>query len=243
MNDSYENKWIENYFGIIREYFNESKYNELVKNSLDMYDWNSRPPFIFCFSASKDILSQWRAYSNDGQGVSIGIDTKYLNLKNESPAPNLYCHNTIGLQKIEYYNYSQKKKVEELCKSVKESFDKDSENYMLSLNLAFSLVQWALIFKNMSFKEEKEWRIIHTPTDNDQYDESLENLSKLQFRASMGRIITYYSYNFLEKFNSKLIKEIVIGPKCKMRVEEMRQFLDYNNLNRTKITVSKSTYK
>lgn len=246
MNDSYENKWIENYFDIVKEYFKESKYNDLIKNSLAMYEWNSKPPFIFCLSASKDILSQWRAYSNDGQGVSIGFDTKYLNLKNESPSPNVYCHNTIGLQKIEYHNYSQKKKVTELCESVKNTFDKNpnsTENIMLSLDLAFSLVNWALIFKNASFKEEREWRIIHTPTDNDHYDENLDNLSKLQFRTSTGKIITYYSYNFLRKFNSNLIKEVVIGPKCKMRPEEVRQFLDYNTLRKTKITISKSTYR
>jgi len=143
-----------------------------------------------------------------------------------------------------YYNHYQKNKVTELCKKVKEAFDKDpnsEDNILLSLDLAFSLVNWALIFKNPSFKEEREWRIIHTPTDS--YKEPLNQLSELKFRLNSSKITTYFSYTFGEQFNSDLIKEIVIGPKCKMKKEEIEQFLGYNNLGKTKVIMSKSTYR
>ncbi|WP_424962618.1 DUF2971 domain-containing protein [Ekhidna sp.] len=244
MNDSYENKWIEHHFDIVKDFFSETRYDKLIKDSFDMYEWNSKPPFIFCLSANKDLLSQWRAYSHDGQGVAIGFSTKHLNIKNELPAPNVYAHNTLGIEKVEYYNYSQKNKVIELCKDVKEAFDKDpssDDNIMLSLDLAFSLVNWGLIFKNPSFKEEREWRIIHTPTDS--YEEPLNQLSDLKFRINSNRITTYYSYNFDKKFNSDLIKEIVIGPRCQMKLEEIEQFLKHNNLSKTRVIMSKSTYR
>jgi len=244
MNDSYENKWIEHYFDIVREYFSDTRYERLIKDSFNMYEWNSKPPFIFCLSANKDMLSQWRAYSHDGQGVSIGFNTKKINIKNELPSPNVYAHNTLGIEKVVYYNHYQKNKVTELCKKVKEAFDKDpnsEDNILLSLDLAFSLVNWALIFKNPSFKEEREWRIIHTPTDS--YKEPLNQLSELKFRLNSSKITTYFSYTFGEQFNSDLIKEIVIGPKCKMKKEEIEQFLGYNNLGKTKVIMSKSTYR
>ena len=35
-------------------------------------------PFICCFSADGDVLSQWRAYADDGVGVAIGFATHSL---------------------------------------------------------------------------------------------------------------------------------------------------------------------
>src|SRR5574344_1489172 len=31
-------------------------------------------PYIICLSKSKDLLSQWRAYGDKGEGVAIGFD-------------------------------------------------------------------------------------------------------------------------------------------------------------------------
>ena len=33
---------------------------------------------VFALSSSPNILSQWRAYGDDGQGMAIGFDEKYL---------------------------------------------------------------------------------------------------------------------------------------------------------------------
>jgi len=34
--------------------------------------------YITCFSRNGDLLSQWRAYGNDGKGVSIGFYSKLI---------------------------------------------------------------------------------------------------------------------------------------------------------------------
>lgn len=34
--------------------------------------------YFCCFSESSDLLSQWRAYGNDGQGVAIGFNANLL---------------------------------------------------------------------------------------------------------------------------------------------------------------------
>lgn len=244
MNDSNENIWIEKYFDIIKEYFVAPQYKKLLKESLDMYKWNSNPPFVFCLSGRKDLLSQWRAYSQDGMGVSIGFNTKHLNIQRDTPSPSVYARNTLGLAKVEYLNYSQKDKVLKMCKDIRSKFDTAESEYdtlMLSVELGLSLVNWALVFKNGSFKEEKEYRIIHTPSDS--YEENLDGLSDLQFRLEHNRIITYHSLCFNSKFNSHLINEIVLGPKCKMSIDEIEQFLMHNGLEKTKVIISKSTYR
>jgi hypothetical protein len=34
--------------------------------------------YVMCFSADGDLLSQWRAYADDGEGVAIGFNTSFL---------------------------------------------------------------------------------------------------------------------------------------------------------------------
>ncbi|MDP3829870.1 MAG: DUF2971 domain-containing protein, partial [Ignavibacteriaceae bacterium] len=36
-------------------------------------------PLIASFSGDGDLLSQWRAYADDGKGFSIGLDASYIN--------------------------------------------------------------------------------------------------------------------------------------------------------------------
>ncbi len=244
MNDAHENIWIENYFPIVKQQFAGAKYRSLLKDSFNMFKWNTDPPYIFCLSAVKDLLSQWRAYSQDGEGVAIGFSTKSLKMENEVPGRNVYAEKTFGLLKVEYKGNKQKKKVVDLCEAVKVQFDskvKDKKIYA-SMDLAFTLVDWSMIFKNPGFNEEKEWRIVHTPLGHS-YDVPLDRLSELKFRLNRGRILTYFDYHFGDDFNSNLIKEIVLGPRCKMTEHEVRQFLTSNGLINTRITVSKSSYR
>ncbi len=247
MNDSDESIWIEKYFDTIKNYFKDEKYQEFLRSTLEIYRVNKYPPFVFCLSASKDILSQWRAYSQDGQGVCLSFNTKHLKFKQEIPSPNVYAHQTLGLAKVEYYNYSQKNKILEICKKFKKQFDLKApkgEDAFLSIDFGLAIVNWSLVFKNSNFREEREWRIIHTPGYGSiKYEEPLANLSNLEFRLSQGKIVTYYNYCFDTDFTSACIDEIILGPKCKMNIEEVRTFLEHNNLNRTRITQSKSTYR
>lgn len=43
----------------------------------------SMKTFCVCFSESKDKLSQWRRYAQDGQGIAIGFDKKVLGELNQ----------------------------------------------------------------------------------------------------------------------------------------------------------------
>ena len=54
----------------------EFSFDDLL-NSLNSK--GQRSIYISCFSQNRDLLSQWRAYANDGKGVSIGFDlNKFL---------------------------------------------------------------------------------------------------------------------------------------------------------------------
>ena len=117
------------------------------------------------------------------------------------------------------------------CKGVKEQFDSEAnpdKAFDLSMDLAFTLVDWAMVFKNPGFRDEKEWRIVHTPTDS--YEVQVDALSPLRFWPKTDQIVSYYCYDFGVDFGSNLIPEIVVGPKCKMTMAALSHFLTANNL-------------
>ena len=51
--------------------------------------------YFCCFSESSDLLSQWRAYGNDGQGVAIGFNAKLL-----SKIDDMYSYDFYFTRKI-----------------------------------------------------------------------------------------------------------------------------------------------
>ncbi|UQB69607.1 DUF2971 domain-containing protein [Epilithonimonas zeae] len=100
-----------------------------------------------CFSLDGDVLSQWRAYSNDGNGYCIGFNSKDLLKLN------------IKALKVEYNEQKQIKELTSVIKALysveqnlreEEQFGEDFFN--ACSNIAFDLVA----FKNPAFSEEKE---------------------------------------------------------------------------------------
>jgi hypothetical protein len=109
---------------------------------------------------------------------------------------------------------------------------------------ALQLMIISQIYKNPSFSEEMEWRIIHSLfIPNAIIYEKNKSLSDIKFRPANNKIITYHEYNLDDKFNSKLIPEIVLGPKSKIDIPELELFLKANGLVNTKVIQSKSTYR
>ena len=61
-------------------------------------------PYISCFTHSKDLLSQWRAYGDDGRGVCIGFDLSkfsFIDLLNNYHGP---CKPLVLVDEISYHN-------------------------------------------------------------------------------------------------------------------------------------------
>lgn len=248
MNDSRETTWIESYFDLIKEIFKNGNHSDFEKNTIITYTWNKKETFIFCLSENRDSLSQWRAYSNDGKGICIGFNFEKLGLENKIPSRNVHKDNTIGIQKIEYSKVKQKKKILNTVEDFIETFEKKEEKYweVSSSFLAFQLVNFSLIYKNPSFAEEKEWRIIHTPLEKENEYESKDvkiKISELNFRVSGNKMTSYAALNLKSKFDSQLIPEIILGPKCEIDSQILENFLESNNLSETKIIYSASTYR
>lgn len=247
MNDSKESKWIEQYFYLIKNTYSDTKYGSFINNTLNTYRSNKPNPYLFCLSEDHDSLSQWRAYSNNATGVSIGFAPKQLNVKHQWPWENENFDYNISILKVEYSKKSQEETILRLAEKYKNDIkiNKKFKAFSESTEFALELTDLSMIFKNSSFEEEKEWRIIHTPIDAIFSNQTIKypDLSELKFRTTDQNIKTYYELSLNSIFNSSLIPEIILGPKSQIDIPELIMFLKTNGLNNTKIVESKSTYR
>ena len=78
LNDYKEIHWIkEKVLKKIKEYTNKDNYEKF--NYFIKFFENQQPTvYIVSFSKGEDLLSQWRAYADDGYGVAIGFNAKYF---------------------------------------------------------------------------------------------------------------------------------------------------------------------
>lgn len=218
--------------------------------------------YVTCFSKDGDLLSQWRAYANQGKGVSIGFD--FYNFE--------HCiEQIIHGKHIEYNEDIQNQVIEELVriiihfyKSKKEAIDWGDYGFeKLVTSVIFEFLQDIISsYKNSSFKEEQEFRYEYE-IDGNMVKKKDEIIS---FRSSDTLIIPYikleakYKRFLRNKEKGKYenvgaypidaikklpIKEIIIGPSLdyetiKIGIEELLLKHNYENI---KIIKSEIPYR
>ena len=172
---------------------------------------------IFSLSNSPEVLSQWRAYADDGRGAAIGFSTKYIarraSASSIAPSVLVDCLYEDHEGFLEGIKISHEKQIEDILKVVK---DHPAANDFLSVIKASpealdSLFDALLRIKNPAFSEEKEARLIfHTPSQ------------QTKTRVTKGLVIPYIEHEFAkDKFDfdglSFIAPQIWLGPKCDER--------------------------
>lgn len=222
--------------------------------------------YATCFSLEGDLLSQWRAYANDGKGISIGLDRKKLINGFENIASGFY---------IEYNNPNQLELVNKLIDTITDYYIKhfnlineiESEEDVykeIALEINELVDKYIGLFKHNSFEEEKEFRF-EMSTDK-QFSNSLENIS---YRVGKNNLLVPYkvlktNYAFekdrmqydksdLEildknkkfKIKNLPITEIIIGPSLDFELNKhsISDFLRKNNYPDVKIISSEVPYR
>lgn len=155
--------------------------------------------FIACYSATSDVLSQWRAYSGTGTGYCIGFKTSEMStIDGRMPL----------LEKVIYSKVTAESVLLLLLARVDEFLgdhdfgEVEVGSLMGMLEGIFNIV--ACIIKHSAFEEENEYRQIYQPATS--------TLS-LDTKHRIGRfgLTPYVEIGFLHK--EKLpIQSIMIGP-------------------------------
>jgi hypothetical protein len=224
---------------------------EKIKNNINYI--HKSPKYVSCFSCNGDLLSQWRAYANDGKGISVGFDVASISQFDIGQIESKY---------ILYDENGQIEMIEEIIEIHIDLFNKifkeyDWGEYRFESLVATSILDFLegviSIFKHPSFSEEREFRLewkidgnIITIEDSD-----------VKFRSTESLIIPYINLLYLDwgnidnpeypgLVNRLPIKEIIIGPSLeyepnKQSIELLLKNLGYDN--EVKIFQSKIPYR
>lgn len=199
-----------------------------------------------CFSLDGDVLSQWRAYADDGNGYVIGFK-----------AADLLKLSIRGLS----VEYVEKKQIQEVEKVVKAIFDieqtvPEEERYgkdfvEICTVLAFDLAS----YKNPAFSEEKEVRLVHL-VNFEKSNESLKLVDnggtafgieskgqEIKFLMSQNAPKTYIDLDFSNNGKISPIKEVIIGPKNSVMQSAISVYLETLNIGNVNIKKSKASYR
>jgi hypothetical protein len=162
---------------------------------------------VCSFSEKGDLLSQWRAYSAGGAGFSIGFSGEFLRTAVDSY--EWYLARCV-------YRTNQQRRIisalaDELIREhesgeLAENMDDEEVEIHSRIggNLSAYLNRYAPIFKDQSFEEEAEWRIISPPLffGSDGFD----------YRTGRSVLTPYFKFALLDATGQLRIQEVIVGP-------------------------------
>jgi hypothetical protein len=169
--------------------------------------------FVSSLSENGDLLSQWRGYADNGTGFSIGFDPARLRIGNSNAALQ------VGeLRRVIYDPKQHARLVKDLINGMiaivrrfrKELLSKkmllnrspDSFSSWIGLRINELLAEWSFQFKDSSFSEECEWRIIASKS------------KPIDFRSSLGRVVPYLQVDMTAIDGALMpVSRIYLGPK------------------------------
>src|SRR6478752_1774704 len=223
LNDSEELRYVDGVLsGIGAELAVRTAFGESLKARLaagELRTRNHGGAFVASFSEQADLLSQWRAYADDGSGYVVGLpDHSHLFVAGDEerepwPAP---------LLKVEYDPVKQRALlgapiralvalIEDYCSAGARS-DEEQAGWLQEAigSIALIAAHLAPAIKHPGFAEEREWRAVV------RFHESMYPGYPLHFRPSRYGLAPYIhlTSTFTDDGAPRLeLGEVVVGPK------------------------------
>jgi hypothetical protein len=197
--------------------------------------------YVACFSTTGDLLSQWRAYSNDGKGVCIGFDSNKLKISFEGidGFPIIYNDNfqldILNILLSECIEFYQKNK--ETISNSEPLLTEDSICEIISNEIFNQASKYIGQFKHNAFDEEREFRF-EIIIDND-----FENKREILYRCGRNNLFVPYIKELINvNENCFPIKEIIIGPSLNSELNKISisSFLLKKGYNINQIVIKES---
>ncbi len=200
--------------------------------------------YISCFSKEPDILSQWRAYAEDGTGVSIGF-----NLEKLAKFDNLLVREVVYTDDVVYDDReSDVECVADTISTVisEQNITKKEEKIEIFLH---ELIPELVKYKNPAFAEEKEIRLIYCDDMKfekivNSYGAFVEKWESIQLEHDFRIVGDNNITEFVKlEFSPNTIEKICIGPKCLLSKSDVRN-ITKKLLGKEIYTIeSKSSYR
>jgi hypothetical protein len=204
-----------------------------------------------CLSEEGDLLSQWRAYSENGSGVSIGFFRDRFGSSSALPS----------LQKIEY-NLDRQKLL--LAPKLEQAFEilesgtatrptlltqasdaaalkRYEDSYRKFMVSIFALFPFLFRFKNPAFQEEREWRSINYIPNSTEVSEF--TLAGMDFRGLTDRIVPFQKYELDNNASKSAIAHVILGPRNLTPSIVVEAALARHGWHNIKVTKSDASYR
>lgn len=193
-----------------------NKFDGNAKKALSCaFDWYnfSRAHCVFSLSRSPQVLSQWRAYGDDGRGTAVGFFRKSLSGYGEKNVRLLVdCIYNDHENCLENLIHRRDEDIQTLIKMYIEADGALNTFWSLIDKNPLPLVNLYgefLKIKNPVFKEEQEVRLVISV-----------QMSQVRTRVANGLIIPYVECDFVDEDERHLwcvIPQIWFGPRCDKR--------------------------
>lgn len=205
---------------------------------------NSDFSILICsFSQKFDCLSMWRGYGDNGNGAAIGYSMR--DIENQSLIQRYLAKNAPVNGKILFFPviYSVDIFINEVKRYLNESrwqnpgveLNDTQFNHLKDGKLCMALIRLCTLYKNDFFVDERETRgFIEIDSFTDPYE-----LTEREVYSEQSK---YHKFCTAFK-NIPAIKEVVLGPMCKISEGKLREKLTSLGLGSVAIRKSRGTYR
>ena len=172
--------------------------------------------FLISFCENGDLLSQWRGYAPNSDGISLRFNLPVIRTLPQFTLYKVVYDKEIQL-KIVGYLFSLLNDLMDYLEKTK------TESFLHYFNLWMTIFSTIILtFKDNSFSEEKEWRLIHN------FD-SVGNNKIIEYRIKNNYVLPYVKIDKLSLIN--LVSGIIIGPSSNNQIlkESIEYYLNMNN--------------
>lgn len=227
---------------------------------------------VSCMSLAEDDLGQWRAYGQDGYGLAIGFNYakmgRIFNVHSPIAIQKVICKKEnqekelINKAIIPAMYYMKKLFVNHTFRNT-DNYDKYFEEEFDTFTEVIEepLARVVSYIKNPAFISENEVRLIYQTNiancfeEEEQISEACRNkieiggkgqfvLNSLDYQFRNNNLISYADLSFEKIKRDGIIKEVIIGPKSNISLEDLQYYLVKNGYGiDVSIRKSKASYR
>ena len=247
LNDSLERSWG---FAVFEKTLSQLK-DEVGKEFSDavramvIVAYTKSLVMIGSYSLDRDLLSQWRAYADDGRGFAIGFSKGEMLLP-AKPLRVLYDEKAQAQELIgnirHTYGYE---------KSIGFRFDEEFQSHCFNIGMDLCA------YKHSAFKDEKEIRLVHASGlarngkatrvislgARDQDGRKLSEPIEVRFRVGRGIVTPYVALDYTNGGSASPIKEVLLGPRNENSESNIQLLLNASRATDTDVRRSSIPYR
>lgn len=261
--DGTQVRFLDNWTGMLRP-----RYRAMLTDAItDRTQPPNRLCYAICFSEHHDLLSQWRAYGDDGRGVALGFDLSAMaampttiGMDDHADGP-LEQRAMMLYEPIMYGKDRSSALFDDLAGEIRTQVDRlrhcapeeepRARDALLEATLLF--VAHTAFCKKRFFREEREWRLAlwgprsHVAPRQAALASSLCRQGDPWLRSAYFRVLAkgerLVPVVDLGMDLRAILREVVIGPRCRANESDLTLLLEPLGLDGVRLQRSAGTYQ